>query len=322
MTTVLDELKTQYWYWFIRDKLIEIKLNEKLTSKERTKLEKLQNKPLLVRLYSDAEVGKDLDRVGKVTNGSFLHEFANNRHGSKYRSGTRVPNENWITSAETIIPGSALAYQQGPNRLFSIIEAKDLPEATILLAKELRHILARNIENLEEQHELYILFEKLTLSLMGSMFSTFSVLTAVDEIINHLFPGNDWGKPKTYIEPVNIEVKDLNLNHLRQPRCLNLEILAVIVIGYGFIRSRFFFETHYLSKVCYEEGFLKAIQARYLMSEKRWSFNKRKVTGQKNELNLDYVIKDRFNKAFRHSKMIDGKADFRTRVLRSLEGTS
>ncbi|CCQ11227.1 hypothetical protein PALB_21040 [Pseudoalteromonas luteoviolacea B = ATCC 29581] len=316
MTTILDQLRTQYWYWFIRDKLIGIKLNEKLTSKERTKLENLRDKPLLVGQYSDAKVGKDLDRIGKVTNGSFFNEFANNGHGSKYRSGTRVPNEHWITSAETIIPGSALAYLQGPIRLFSIIEAKDLPEATIVLAKELRHILASNLENLEKQCKLYILFEKLTLSLVGSMYSTFSVLNAVDEIINHLFPRNDWGKPKTYIEPIKIEAKDLNLNHLRQPRHLDLETLAVVVIGYAFIRARFFFETHYLSKVCYEEGFLKVIQARYLMSEKSWSFSQRKVLGHKNELNLDYVIKDRFNKAFRHSRMIDDKADFRARVLR------
>lgn len=319
MKMVLDELRTQYWFWFLRDKLIGIKLSDKLTSKGRAKLEKLRDKTLLVSQYSDADVGRDLDKIGKVTNGSFFHEFANNRHGSKYRNGTRIPNKNWVTSADAIIPGSALAYQEGPHKLFSILEANDLAEATIIIARELRHIIANNVENFQQQPELYSLFDKLTLSLFGTVFSSYNILMTVNELIDYLFPQNDWCEPKVYIETVNSKTEDLNLNLLRQPRYLNLEILAPVVIAYAFIRSRFFLESHYLAKVCYEDGFLKVLEARYLMKEKKWSFSKKKVLGEKNELNLNYVIKDRFNKAFRHSKMINEKADFQTRVRRKLE---
>jgi hypothetical protein len=291
MYKILFELKTQYWYWFVRDKLIANELeniaqnNGALTfkvtlsgkkstitrlKKRTAKLKELVAKPTQKGIYSRAIIANWILEL------SGNEEAANNfsEDGDKYKNGSRPAPKELVEKLDQIFPGSLLAYEEGPCGLFLILEARTLIEAMLIIARELLKVLKayraplKNDSTLNELTNL--LSSRINLNIFGGAIK---LLKTIEDTVDYLFPENHWDKFVSTIAIKHINLESLDQKCLLQPKYICLESVVPIVIGFAFFRARFFDEVHYLAKVCYEEQYLKLLNKEFLMKEEFWQFN-------------------------------------------------
>ena len=266
MYKILGSLRTQFWYWFIRDYLIDLELKERLDSKRKENLNRLNENATLLYIFSSKTMGKKLYKLS--SDSSLDKEFSDN--GDKYRRATRVVNENNVKIFDQVIPGSQLAHQNGPNGLFSVLEAQSLSIAITIVAKELLELLKSKKEELISESSS---FKFLFLRLNQCMFAdTDGLISVIDEIIDYLFTMNKWNEPFSIRINVKVNAADLEPENLRQSNFFELKTITPIVIGYAFCKAKYFGEIHYLSKVCYKEQYLAFINKVFLIDENSWVF--------------------------------------------------
>ncbi|MDC3212454.1 hypothetical protein NQU47_07700 [Pseudoalteromonas distincta] len=283
MYKALGKLKTQYWFWFVREHLIELELKKRLDSKRLEKLNRLKENPTLNNIYTMTDLGDELRKLLPYSN--LDSNFADS--GSKYKNGSRVLPKDQMELVELAVPGSQLAYQNGPKGLFSVLEAKSLSFAISIVAKELFEVLkSLNEESISDD----LSFKFLLLRLKQSMFDdTVELIAVIDEIIEYLFPMNKWNEPFSVIINGIVNVGDLEPENLLQPKLFELKAIAPLVIGYAFCKAKYFGEIHYLSKVCYKERYLVFINKVFLIKEKFWVF---KPPSSKKVINDPSVLKE------------------------------
>jgi hypothetical protein len=86
MYKALGKLRTQYWFWFIRDQLIELELKKRLDSRRLEKLNRLKENSTLNHIYTMTDLRYQLHKLSP--NSSLDSEFDDS--GSKYKNGSRV----------------------------------------------------------------------------------------------------------------------------------------------------------------------------------------------------------------------------------------
>lgn len=270
MYRVLGGLRTQYWYWFVRNELIAVELKKELKPVKREKLERLKIDSTIGHTFSVSTVGRNLGKLFPYSN--LESEFSNN--GSKYKNGERAVSENIIKQVEQVLPGSQLAYQNGPKGLFSVLEAPNLVGALYIIAKELLAILESEEERLISDVELIEFTELLSTRIKLNIFGgTIKLLSAVEGVIEYLIPMNGWSEFVPAIFTDKITVGDLEAGNLLQSKYFKAKTVIPIVIGFAFFKAKYFDEIHYLSKVCYQEQYLILMNKIFLMDENTWQFN-------------------------------------------------
>lgn len=269
MYKILNRQRAQYWFWYVRKELILCELKAETDLDRQELLTTLLVEPTLEEVYGKEQIANQiLLQSGQESLYSIFYEDTD-----KFKAGKRPSSANLPKLLDQHIPDSFLAYQEGPSGLFQIIEANTIVEAVYVIARHLLKIL-------EDNQSLYngdIELEKLTNYLierqhLGIFGGSFQLLIAIENIINYLFPNNEWGKFVSVLTVTRTAVQKLDVKELFHPKYFDLEAMAPIVIGYGFIRARFFEETHYLSKVCYEEKYLTFLNKVFLINEDFWIF--------------------------------------------------
>ena len=133
MYRVLGSLRTQYWFWFVRDKLIELELRESRNNKRKENLKRQKENATLTHIYSDKKMAVKLQKLSPYSN--FEKEFTNN--GKKYRKGERVAHSTLVKLIDQVIPGSMRAYEEGPQKLFLMIESDSMLQIVYEMATQL-----------------------------------------------------------------------------------------------------------------------------------------------------------------------------------------
>lgn len=267
MYKVLGKLRTQYWFWFVRDQLVELELKKRLDSKRLEMLNRLKEDSTLKNIYTMTNLR---DKLYKLSNNSSLDsEFDDN--GSKYKTGSRVVPDHTVVFVEEILPGSQLAYKNGPKGLFRVIEAQSLSLTVKLIAVQFLELFKSKFEELISDNEDLKLYN---LRLMNCISFNIIVdlIDLLDEIIEYLFPENQWREPLYVINRSNVKVGDFNDEELFNPRYFELKELFPIVISHAFFRAKYFDEINYLSKVCYDEGYLILLNKMFLIDKDFWLF--------------------------------------------------
>lgn len=292
MYEILGSIRTQYWYWFIRDYLIRNELKERIDSKRKERLVRQNKNAALTSIYSSVKMGNELKVLSPYLN--LDSEFKNN--GDKYRYGTRVVQENNIKLVEQVVPGSLLAHQNGPSGLFTVLEAQSLVSSSNIIAKELLKVLKSKEELLSNDKELArfeeILSSRVRLNIFGG---TIKLLNTLEDIIEFLFPLNEWSKFISVVITNKVEVNDIEAENLLNPKYFDLKTIFPIVISFAFIKAKYFDEIHYLSKVCYQERYLTFLNKSFLINEKLWNFEPPKT---------DKIVKEQ-------SILIEGEASMK-----------
>lgn len=266
MYKILGSLRTQYWYWFIRDYLIDLELKEPLDSKRKERLVRQNENAIITSIYSKEKMGNELRVLSPYLN--LDRVFTN--YGDQYRYGTRAVNETNIKLVEQAVPGSRLAHQNGPSGLFSVLEAQSLSIATTIVAKELLELLkSKKDELISESSSFKLLFLRLNQCMFDD---TDGLISVIDEIIEYLFPMNKWNEHFSVRINGKVNVGDLEPESLLQSNFFELKTITPIVIGYAFCKAKYFGEIHYLSKVCYKEQYLAFINKVFLIDENSWVF--------------------------------------------------
>ncbi|MBE0419055.1 MAG: hypothetical protein ACTJH9_13815 [Pseudoalteromonas sp.] len=292
MYKILGSIRTQYWYWFIRDCLIKNELKECTDSKRKERLVRQNKNAALTSIYSSVKMGNELKVLSPYLN--LDSEFTNN--GNQYRYGTRVVQENTIKLVEQAVPGSQLAHQNGPSGLFTVLEAQSLVSSSNIIAKELLKVLKSKEELLSNDKELArfeeILSSRVRLNIFGG---TIKLLNTLEDIIEFLFPLNEWSKFISVVITNKVEVNDIEAENLLNPKYFDLKTIFPIVISFAFIKAKYFDEIHYLSKVCYQERYLTFLNKSFLINEKLWNFEPPKT---------DEIVKEQ-------SILIEGEASMK-----------
>jgi hypothetical protein len=267
MYKVLGKLRTQYWFWFIRDQLIELELKKRLDSKRLEKLNKLKENSTLNHIYTMTDLRYQLHKLSPYS--SLDSEFDDS--GSKYKNGSRVVPDHSVIFVEEILPGSQFAYKSGPKGLFSIIEAQSLSLTVKLIAIQFLELFNSKVEELISDNEDLKLY---TIRLKNCIYCNITVdlIDLLDEIIEYLFPRNQWREPLYVINRSNVEVVDFNDEDLFKPRYFELKELIPIIISHAFFRAKYFDEINYLSKICYDEGYLILLNKMFLIDKDFWLF--------------------------------------------------
>ncbi|CAM2790817.1 hypothetical protein [Pseudoalteromonas distincta] len=284
MHKIFGKLRTQYWYWFVRDQLIGLELEERINSNKREKFNQLKKNPTLRYIYSSNKMGQKLRKLSPLSN--FDSEFLSN--GNKYKNGTRVAPEQLVKRIDQVIPGSMLAYEEGPKKLFLIIETKNILEIVYELATQLLIICKSNDKVLLRDKVLFSLVNSLSNEVNLSVFAgAVRMFKAMDDIINHLFPDNKWDQFISVIYIEKIELHELETKHFYQPKYFELKELAPVLIGYGFFMAKYFSQGYSLARVCYEERYLSLLNKAFLIKEDFWRLEtKKKVKLSKSELEI------------------------------------
>ncbi len=214
MYRVLGSLRTQYWFWFVRDGLIKLELDGNLDSKRQAILLNLIENPTLMYVYSSEKMGVQLSKLSPYSN--FDSEFSGS--GDKYRNGKRIAPINLVKNVDKVIPFSQSAFFEGPSNLFSILESQSLYMAVNIIAKEVLCLCNEDI--LKEDAYLFEQIELLKNLRMFMVYckgkniqSTLNVLKTVEMIIKHLFPKMKWGNYSGGLELPKVE-----LSYLREKK--------------------------------------------------------------------------------------------------------
>ncbi len=267
MYRILGELRAQYWYWFVRNGLINIELETAPAGKRAIKLELLKCDSTITHTYGDEKMGIELARL--TGDQSLDKEFRNN--GKNYRRGSRLVPDYLTKVLDKVIPGSLSAYQEGPCKLFLILESSNLVETMSVLARALLNMLESNRDIVQNDSVLAKLTDDLSNRCMLSIFGgSIKLLKVIEDIFEHLFPDNNWDE---FTSVINMDNEQFDIDNLRHPKVIELELVVPIVIGFAFFRASYFDEIHYLSKVCYQEKYLKLLNHKFLMKEELWCFN-------------------------------------------------
>lgn len=269
MYKILKQLRAQYWFWYVRNELILNKLKSELDQGHKAELQKLLAEPTLEDIFGKESIADQIFSISgdEQLRTTFLDD------SDKFRVGSRPSLEMTPKLVERYIPGSLSAFREGPSGLLEIIEASSLVEAVFVIARHLLRVLEEGCDLYLGDREL----ERLTKSLservqLGMFGGAFKLLNIIEEIINYIFPNNEWDKFVPVLQVIKTSPQQLEPMHLFQTKSLKLEVMAPIAVGYGFIRARFFDEIHYLSKVCYQEQFLTFLNKKFIMNEAFWLF--------------------------------------------------
>lgn len=269
MYKILSQLRAQYWFWYVRNELILNELKNEPNQENAEKLQKLLEEPTLEDIFGKDSISQQIFSIsGDVQLSAIFSEDSD-----KFRVGIRPSTETTPKWVDRYIPGSLSAFIEGPSGLFEIIEANSVPEAIFIIARHLSNVLKEDYELVQGDNELERLTASLSERLQFEMFGgAFKLLCTVDEIINYIFPNNEWGKFVPVLQVDKCSPQKLEQTDLFQSKFLKLEVMAPIAIGYGFFRARFFNEIHYLSKVCYGEQYLTLLNKKFIMNEAFWLF--------------------------------------------------
>ncbi len=319
MRKILDEQKTQYWFWFIRKILIDYELEDisnnrgvlanKLISKvninnldvRRDKLLQLMAKPTTQSIYSREAMANWIFELSN--NKKISDSFSEN--GDDFKNGSMPIPEKTVIFLDDVLPSSLQAYNEGPSGLFLILEAQTLLESLYILAEQLLKLLKSNLNKLHKSETLLSLTKSLEgLIKLGIFGGNVKLLRTVEDIFNYLFPNNNWDKFTLFITTLNDEKERFNRLQFHQETNFHLESLAPILVGYAFFRARHFNETHYLARVCYEEGCLKILKNNFLISEEHWRFDTDRKDSAEMVNKGRHVIRHLFRRAFVLTKPI------------------
>ncbi len=282
----LEWLKAQYWYFFVRNELISKEISEigesldalrrasvlssgnaeyTKKSQRQENLRKLIIEPLLNNIYSNSDMSA---RLMRLNNGIEIgYEFE--KYAPKFKRGARSVPKTLLDRIEKLVPGSKNAHITGPYSLFQILEARTLSEAVWSINREL--LSALQTKGVCNSPDLDQAVNMLTLQSNASIFSgVLTLLQNLNDVIDIMYPDNDWDKPNVYVCPSQTPIEGLKLESLRQTKLLPIEVAAPIVISYAVVRARYFGEEHYLAKLCFEDEYLKVLNVKYMMNEELW----------------------------------------------------
>ncbi|PRO75184.1 hypothetical protein C6Y40_02385 [Alteromonas alba] len=292
----IARLKAQYWFYFVREKLIfheindiktcldELKLNAnsgggyKKSLSRIVKLEKLTEEPLTENIYSYQAMS---DRLLNLNGGQdFGYEFS--EYISHFKCGLRPLPDTLKKRIDRLIPGSKLAHDQGPQNLFSVLEAYSLPSAVWIINQSLLDAIESHGD---EQHPEFKEIQRLLNEyMMSSIFSgVFSLLENQRRVFNILFPENKWDSCTAYVRPSSANLHALDTDKLLHSNILPIHIAAPIAVGFAFIRAKYLGEEHFLARVCFEDQFLKILNVKYMMKEDLWLCSNGEATRQRGE---------------------------------------
>lgn len=305
MDNFLNELRTQYWYWFVRSKLmvdeiqeIEKKL-ERASSRNRVELEKKREiieqqirTPKKVELYTKKYVEARLTELGDKVGGSICPLDI----CDKYRNGTKKVSTKLLSDVDKIISGSAKAYSDGPAKMFRIMESETFTSAILQLIGEfLRCIFKLQSEWIHDK-EVACLIEKLVFfTKMQSLDAGQAALTlesTLDTLCQNQLSSSD-KEILDLVEQKIIRVDQLDPiyreiltttkfdDSFQQPSYIHLNEFVPIYVTLSFLKARFLGEKLLLSRICFQRRYLKVMEEQLLMSEVLWFFDVK--SGKKSE---------------------------------------
>lgn len=298
MDKFLNELRAQYWYWFIRDRLIDIDL-ERLSKKiervrsnseklqlinRKKKLIKLKENPTTTDIYTSADMEMELDRLSAPS--QLSKEFA--KPGDKYKIGARGVPPELLEEVEGLLPGSTFAHEKGPSGLFIILEAETLLTATKLLVHEFLVAIQPTYETWNEDSSFKSFIDKLAIGNSMASIDISKQLSLFETAIIHLFPNQlkasdiqilsriQRGEVSSgEFEPAYLSWLQSNkfddLHH--QPIYIELKAIAPIILASAFIKSRFLGDEHMLPRICFHRRYLSILFKHYTMQEEFWFFD-------------------------------------------------
>lgn len=295
MYRILEELRTQYWYWFVRDALINHELEAPVAEDRAKKLKLLKSNAKITHTFGDEKIG---EKLWELTGDEKIeNEFQNN--GSGLRGGSRTVPDYLPKYLDKVIPGSLTAYTEGPCKLFLVLESNSLTSAMMALARGLLFVLESNRNIIQNDSVLVNLTDDISNRCKLGLFgSPIKLLNVIEDIVDYLFPDNKWDEFTSVIDSDN---ENFDITNLRHPRVIKLEIVVPVVIGFAFLKARYFDGVHYLSKVCYVEKYLQLLSHKFLMKEELWGFDTKaaKKVGINPPNHEDSNIKGVFQQAFR-----------------------
>lgn len=316
MDNFLNELRTQYWYWFVRSKLmvdelqeIEKKL-ERASSRNRVELEKKREiikqqiqTPKKVELYTRKYVEARLTGLQNKVRSSIYPLVMYD----KYRNGTKKVSKNLVPAVDELIPGSANAYEEGPAKMFRIMESETFPNAIILLIREFLRFIFKSEREWSHDQELVSSIEKLVFFTemygpdVGQAASTLELTldmlceNRIDSSDREILDLSERGLIRVdqldpFYRNILIRKKD---DLFQEPSYISLREFAVIYVSLSFLKAKFLGETLILSRCCFKRRYLKVMEEELLMSEVLWFFdvkNKEKVEPTKSKSPIKFIF--------------------------------
>lgn len=291
MHCLLSEIRTQYWFWFVRNKLIDYELKDIASNKGRQVVKvvlkgKCKNDSKIahrnIKLLQQLEFPTKTNIYSRAVMADWIFEISNCEEvsniiandGDKYKNATIPVPQETVDDIDKIISDSRLAYEDGPSGLFVIIEAQTLLEALYTLANRLLIVLEKNLRKFKKHDELTELKESLVSHIKFGIFGgTIKLLKTIEDIFDHLFPDNQWDNFTPSVSTFEVNIESFDRKSLHQPKYIDLDLIVPVLIGFAFFRARFFDEVHYLANVCYKEGYLKILYDRFLITEELWRFD-------------------------------------------------
>lgn len=297
MDKFLGELKTQYWYWFLRDVLIKIELEEikselkKVSLSKREKLEVKRNllleqiaAPTAPRLYKSPDMERRLCELRGRRN----IEINLAKRGDKYKNGLRLVPHNVRKSIDMIVPGTFEAFERGPMGLFKIIQSDNFSDAIILLIREFLGCISKSQEEWKNDKEFVKVTEKLvaivSMYSLDAGFALHTLETAMDklfknrltdadlEILNSVVSGEI---RKDQLDPIYLQMLQTSSfdDYYHEPSYMSLNEIAPIFVSMAFLKARYLNEARLLTRACFHRKYLKIMQRSFLMSDVLWFFD-------------------------------------------------
>lgn len=296
MDKFLGELKSQYWYWFLRDKLIKMELDE-IDSGIETHLEEKEDPedkrnrlleqiaaPTAPRLYKSPDMEKKLHKIRGQRN----IDINLAKRGDKYKNGLRLVPYNVRAQIDMLVPGTSEAFENGPMGLFKIIQAESFSDAVELLIREFLGCISKSQDEWKDDKEFVEQAEKLVAIVHMYSFDAGMALHTLETAMDKLFKNRLTDADikilnavvsgeirKDQLDPIYLQLLQTSSfdEYYHEPSYMNLNEVAPIFVSLAFLKARYLNDALLLTRACFHRKYLKVMQRSFLMSDVLWFFD-------------------------------------------------
>lgn len=264
---------------------------EKASSTRKDKLEAKRNElleqiavPTAPRLYKSPDMEQKLHELRGQRN----IEINLAKRGDKYKNGLRLVPHNVRNSIEMIVPGTLEAFENGPMKLFKVIESESFADAVVLLIQEFLGCISKSHEEWKDDKEIVEVTEKLVAivhmysfdagmalhTLEAAMDKLFkNRLTDADiEILNAVVSGEI---RRDQLDPIYLQLLQTSSfdDYYHEPSYISLNEVAPIFVSLAFLKARYLNDELLLTRACFHRQYLKVMRRSFLMSDVLWFFD-------------------------------------------------
>lgn len=276
------KIRSQFLFWYIRNHLISLqveaiateldaldednllpgqhKRNKKKLNKKLEALRFAQNNPTTRGTFGKSFVIEQLSLIDESVKFEGVIEHV--------LKGTRQIGKVYLAILERMIPGCRNAFENGPNDLFKVLYSESLPEALEVLSESI--LEAVSTSGTVNHNVKATVQSTLQISGITAIFSTsLRVFEGIAEVIDTLFPANNWDKFNTF-PASDISNGEMFVLEGVPTDMLSANKAATILLSYAYIRACYLGDENYLSAICFKAKCLQILQSEFMIKENQW----------------------------------------------------